>query len=274
MLKLVIFTCLVVAISAQLDCTNLATGYYCNGQGYTLCVNGFGYQFACAAGTACACGQGNECDSPCTTACETGSSDAQNYCNIRLADFSGEQGYFCDADATGFYQCVRDAFCPTQASPQSQFIPCALGTECRCGNTFMECTSLLSVTPCVYPEDFIAFTTGTTTGTTGTTGSPVVPTQQSPHQNSLCGSFRWDCINFSQGPTAHLCADDSCGDVGDGGGCIWDIDTNAGSCAGDTFCAGIGLCDTASDCGNPNNWICAINTCCGAEGVCAPVCSE
>jgi len=255
MLKIIVITCIIAAVYA-LDCTNLATGYYCDGTGYTLCVNGYGYSFACAAGTACQCGQGNECDTPCTTACETGTSDATPYCNARLVDFAGEQGYFCDADGSGFYQCVRDAFCPSQASPRSQLISCPLGTECRCENTFMECSFASIVSPCVTPLYYIPYTTGTT-------GS-----------SEDCGSYRWDCINFSQGDTAHTCIDDSCPAVGNYGVCFSNADTNTGSCAADLPCFGLGECNTASDCGSPDDWICAINTCCGAAGVCLSACNN
>jgi len=262
-----------IAIACALDCTNLATGYYCNADlSYTLCVNGYGYVFSCAAGTGCECGTGVNCATPCTFTCEPGSSPAQPFCQQRINEF-GTQGYFCQS-AGGFYQCVRDAYCSDQASPRSQFIPCPDGTECRCGNSFEECSSSAEITPCVWPVDYQPYTTGSTTGTTGTTGSPPAPTHQSPHQASLCGSYRWDCINFSQGYSAHFCTDNTCGNVGQDGFCAWDADTNEGSCGGDIACYGAQSCNTASNCGSPDSWVCAINTCCGVGGVCIPVCSQ
>jgi len=39
----------------------------------------------------------------------------------------GAQGYFCSDDHMGFYQCLSGAF-----ATQSQYRPCAAGTQCRC----------------------------------------------------------------------------------------------------------------------------------------------
>jgi len=307
-----------------------------------------------------------ECDTPCTMACETGDRDtvAYDYCQARLDNFAGEQqGYFCDALGGGFYQCVRDAYCPESASPQSAYQNCPDGTLCACGDTYKECSLASQRTPCLYNSSYVPLTTQplttqplttqplttqplttqplttqplttqplttqplttqplttqplttqplttqqlttqplttqplttqrlttqplttqklTTAAVTShsVTSSPLttqsVTTQsqvvQTPHQQNLCGSYRWDCINFSQGDTAHGCSDTSCGNVGDGGFCFWDLGTQAGACAGDIYCSGSIPCSSESQC--PPNYMCLINTCCGSAGVCGPVCN-
>jgi len=254
MYKLVVLAvfaaCFVVGISAQVNCANLATGYYCNADGsYTLCVNGYTYLFACATGTACACGTGNECDNPCTTACETGSSDAQDFCTARLGNFNGDEGYFCGPSGSGgFYQCMTDAFCDTQASPQSSFVSCPTGTECRCGDTFEECSSSLSLTPCDYTAEYQAYTTGTTTG---------APVDQ---DNYGCSGHGFNCQDYS---TLTSCNNGCGGDY-----CFTNIDTGAAECV---VAGGCTSCNTASDCGDPSAWVCSPNTCCGSN-TCAMKC--
>jgi len=293
----ILFALLAIASVAhsQLDCANLPVAFYCDGTGFALCVNGNEYNYACAAGTACQCGQGVECDTPCTMACETGDrdTDAYNYCQARLNDFAGlQQGYFCDALGGGFYQCVRDAYCPESASPQSQYQYCPDGTMCACGDTYKECSLAASRTPCLYNTSYVplttqplttqplstqSLTTHSMTTQAVTSGQVVQPlttqsqTVQSPHQASLCGSYRWDCINFSQGYSAHSCVDNSCGDVGDGGYCFWDLGTNTGACAGNMYCNEVQSCNSEAEC--PPDYMCLINTCCGAGGICGPVCN-
>jgi len=261
-MKSIVLLISLIGVAAAFSCVGQPTAFFCKGTGFALCVNDAEYDYACAAGTACQCGEGVECDTPCTMACETGSrdTDAWNYCQARLGGFSGEQGYFCDALGGGFYQCVRDAFCPTQASPRSQYIPCPDGTECACGDTTKECSLAGARTPCLWPSDYVPLTT-----------SPQADVQ-TPHQNALCGDYKWDCINFSQGYSAHACHDDTCGEVGDGGYCFWDHDTNAGVCGGNTWCSDAPACSSSAQCGS--GYSCSINTCCGAGGVCIPICNS
>jgi len=317
---------LIGAVTAQFSCVGQPTAFFCNGTGFALCVYDAEYDYACAAGTACQCGEGVECDTPCTMACETGprDTDAVTYCQDRLANFGGDQGYFCDALGGGFYQCVRDAFCANQASPRSQYIPCPDGTECACGDTYFECSVSHQRTPCLWPSDYVPLTTqplttqplttqplttqplttqplttqplttqplttqplttqplttqqlttqpvtsnSVTSGISLTTQSATV---QTPHQQSLCGGYRWDCIWFSQGTSVHDCTDFSCGNVGASGFCNWDLGTNLGVCAGTMYCSGAQACSSESQC--PTNYACVINTCCGQAGICAPVCN-
>jgi len=255
------FLAVTIAVTTALNCADLPVAFYCKGTGFALCLYGSEYDYACGAGTACQCGEGIECDTPCTMACETGdtNTDAFAYCSARLGHFSGQQGYFCDALGGGFYQCVRDAYCPDRASPQSQYIPCPDGTACACGDTNQECSLAASRSPCLWPSDRVPMTSGASSDV------------QSPHQASLCGGNRWDCINFSQGYSAHSCHDDSCGEVGDGGYCFWDHDSNEGSCGGNTYCSDAGSCSSDAACGA--GFTCIINSCCGAGGVCVPVCA-
>jgi len=269
-MKFILITFLAVAISfsaAALDCTDLPVAFYCQGTGFALCLYGTEYDYTCGAGTACQCGEGVECDTPCTMACETGDTNtaAFEYCSARLGYFSGQQGYFCDALGAGFYQCVRDAYCPDRASPQSQYISCPDGTECACGDTTHECSMGSSRTPCLWPSDYVPLTSGPLT-------TAAASDVQTPHQASLCGDHRWDCINFSQGDVAFSCHDDTCGEVGDGGYCFWDLGSNAGSCAGNFYCADSPTCTSDAACGAGN--ACIINSCCGTGGVCAPICSQ
>jgi len=255
MYKFVVFAAL-LAVVAALDCTNLATGFYCNDDGsYTECVNGYGYVFQCATGTACGCGTGNECDSPCTTACETGTSDARTFCTARLNNFD-QEGYFCDEAGDGFYQCVADSFCNSQASPQSSFISCPSGSECRCGDTFEECSSQLSLTPCEFPAQYQPGTTGTT----GTTGAPA---------SQGCSGHGFNCQDYS---TLTYCTHDTTEGLCVNGilVCFQSIDTNTAVCANAGGCT---YCNTASDCGPADEWVCAINTCCGSP-TCAPLCNN
>jgi len=153
MIKALVFLGL-VSVAFAISCSSAADGYYCNADlSYTLCSSGYSYHFACAAGTGCACGTDQSCTTPCSAACETGSSSAQPFCNSVINTISESEGYFCNPDGTGFYQCVRDAYCPTQSSPRSALQFCAPGTVCRCRDTSEECSSELEYTPCVYVQD-------------------------------------------------------------------------------------------------------------------------
>jgi len=327
----------IISIASALDCTNQPVAFFCKGTGFALCLFDNEYDYACAAGTACQCGEGVECDTPCTMACETGdrNTDAVAYCQARLGQFAGQQqGYFCDALGGGFYQCVRDAYCPESASPQSAYQHCPDGTLCACGDTYMECSLASQRTPCLYNTSYVPLTTQPLTTqplttqplttqplttqplttqplttqplttqplttqplttqplttqhlttkpqTTAALTTHFLTTQglttqsqvvQTPHQQNECGSYRWDCINFSQGDVAHGCTDNTCGNVGDGGFCFWDLGTQAGACAGDIYCSGSIPCNSESQC--PPNYMCLINTCCGSQGVCGPVCNS
>jgi len=254
MYKLFVFTALFAVTLAQLDCANMDDGYYCNANGgYTLCNNGYSYVFACAAGTACTCGTGAECDNPCTTVCENSGSDAQTFCTARLGNFE-EEGYFCDENGDGFYQCLVDPYCSTQASASSSYIGCASGTECRCGDTYEECSNSLALTPCDYPAEYQPFTTGTT-------GAPV--------NDQGCEGHGFNCQDYSSLTwCTHSTSEELCynGELV----CFQSIDTNTAVCANAGGCT---YCSTASDCGDPSLWVCAINTCCGSP-TCAPLCNN
>jgi len=235
-----------ITTAFAINCASVSNGYYCNAdKSYTWCVSGVAYNFACSSGTGCNCGTDQLCSTPCTFNCEIGSSSAQPFCQDRIGLF-GTQGYFCDPNGDGFYQCVRDAFCPGQASPRSQFLSCPLGTECRCEDTTMECSSAATVSPCSYPSDRI------------------------PAND--CVGHRWDCINFSNGPIEHCAPGVPCNtdNFGTGGFCFWDANTNDGVCTEDFACGGAQPCNLDADCGSGRS--CVINSCCGTQGFCAPNC--
>jgi len=239
MLKLILLFG-VFAIAFAIDCTMVADGFYCNADlSYTWCVSGVGYPFDCAGGTGCLCGTDVECDPTCTPECESGSSDAETYCQNLITSFDGEQGYFCNEDGTGFYQCVRDAYCPDQASPTSSFFTCPYGAACSC-DVSTECSVGASISPC-----------------TALSGTNV----------SSCLGIAWDCIDFTHGDVITTC-DGSCPDLSQGL-CFWDADSNDGVCA-ENFNCNVANCVTDSDCGAGE--ACIINNCCADGAHCTKLC--
>jgi len=232
-----------VSIAAAIDCSTSPNGYYCNAdKSYTLCNNGHSYRFACAAGTGCQCGTNQVCSTPCTFLCETGSSPAQAFCQSRINMFPGEQGYFCNPDGSGFYQCVRDAYCPSRASPRSALLGCPTGTECRCSNTREECSSGTTMTPCTYPA-------------------------QRMNMTSQCTTML-NCANF----VAAMPCMGNCNNTNaafPGSFCFTDADTDQPVCGANFPCSNPN-CNHNADCGAGN--VCVIDSCCGPQGFCTMAC--
>jgi len=240
-----------VAVSLAIDCSSLAEGFYCNANGgYTWCAGSVGYPLPCGSGTSCNCGVDAFCETPCTASCPTTSSTAaQAFCTDRLNYFSGEQGFFCDPESTGFYHCVRDSACPNIASIQSSSKSCASGTECNCqSNNYQECSNGLSQTPCSWPSE----------------ATPVTE----------CTGHKWGCYSFNNEAVV-FCGESLTCDADpfdDLRACFWDADTNEGVCAEDFGCSDSQPCSSGSDC--PSGNVCVINSCCGAGGHCAPKCGN
>jgi len=248
-MKTVLICLALIASTFAFECTNLADGYYCDGTGFAVCASGYYYgTLGCAAGTSCQCGQGNLCQSPgpCTTTClPPTQTQWQEFCQARINDPNfGQDAYYC-ADQGGFVQCVRDSNCPSQASIQSELISCPSGTECACGDTYRECSTALSETPCRWPNDYIP--------------------------ESTCTGHGWNCFGGG-GITACTGTGGICNQIGDGAYCFTDADTNDGACASDYYCAGAPSCNHNADCSA--GYICIINSCCGQAGVCAPACDQ
>jgi len=249
MKAIIVFLSLTVAVTlANVNCHSSADGFYCNANGgYTWCAGGQNYQMPCPTGTSCNCGTNVFCDDPCTMACEIGGPNAaQAFCQQRINSF-GDQGYFCNSDGSGFYQCVRDLYCPSQASPRSAFQPCPLGAPCSCPDTTQECSMGSTVTPCRGLSDSEAI--------------------------ADCVGSKWDCGKFDNNPIVACAAGAVCNnDPRPAGGdyCFWHADTNAGICVENFFCDNP-QCNHDSDC--QNGWVCIINSCCGTTpGVCAAPC--
>lgn len=255
MLKVIIFvSCVIAAAFAQsaVNCATAANGDYCTANGgYTLCSHHIAYNFNCPTGTACQCGTGTKCSTPCTTACETGSTPARDFCTARLSEFVNGEGYFCDAAGDGFYHCIEDPYCSTQASIQSAFLPCGAGTECRCGNTFEECSNLMSETPCDFPSQYQPYVT---------TANPPPP----PSASSASADFHpCDGHGFTCGGDITSC--DASGPQ-TSGQCSEGFNLCATSTEGTDICvdgdSSCGLnCASTADC--PELMACFVNTCCG-----------
>jgi len=246
---IIVFLSLAVAVTlANVNCHSSADGFYCNANGgYTWCAGGQNYQMPCGTGTSCACGTDALCEEPCTMTCETGGpSAAQAFCQQRLNSF-GAEGYFCNSDGSGFYQCVRDSYCSDYASPRSTLFSCPDGAACSCSGN-IECSSASSVTPC--------------RGSGGGEDQAVAD----------CSNAKWDCSQSST-PIVACAVDEICNNdpiYFPEHYCFWHADTNAGICTQDMSC-GNPQCNHDSDC--QNGWVCIINSCCGTQmGVCAAPC--
>jgi len=239
----------IISASYAIVCSVAGDGFYCNAdKSYTWCAGGGSYHMNCAPGTGCNCGTDVSCPTPCTTGCEMGTAtNATTFCASRMTSFpsTAQTGYFCNGNG-GFYQCVRDANCPTLPSFVSGYSPCDSGTVCSCTNSYQECSSGLFATPC-----------GSSTPDVG---------------NSECAGHRFNCYTItSEDPVfcgeSLICNLDPTDDLNV---CFWNADSNDGICAEDFNCFAP-QCNFNADC--ESGYVCIINSCCGPQGVCAAACN-
>jgi hypothetical protein len=99
----------------------------------------------------------------------------------------------------------------------------------------------------------------------GTVAAWAVPTVIS--FESVAAAASGTCVSFVCG--GPVCSNNCPNPVGDNvAACFQRADSLPGDCVPDFFCNNP-PCTTNTDC--PSGWVCFVNTCCGPQGVCAPL---
>lgn len=230
------------------DDFNPRDGFFCNGVGsYNIFNNWKKSHMLCPLGQACQCPKRQHCSDPCTPTCETllpFTTRAQEFCQARINNFTGKRAEFCNPEGSGFYECIRDAFCPNKASLLSVFVPCPDNTKCMMNNTHKKAKNGGFLTPCKY-----------------------VP----PKVNQCAGYTMLDCVTFNT--TLRACTGPCQESMGADPTtyCFQNANTRQGVCAVNFACDNP-TCTQNSDCAG-SNMVCIINSCCGAGGVCTTACA-